>query len=297
MGDLALVLGSTGLVGRELLSYMREGGAEWIGVSRSPAGSPCEVCIDLENDAASLGAVLSARRPETIFHLAGSASGPDVAAANVGITRNLFDAIQKIDGYSPEVLISGSAAEYGNAGPDPIREDAAEQPLTEYGRAKLAQTRLALAKRQEGLAVTVVRLFNVIGPRMADSLAPGRFLRKVREARERGARTLTTGDLSTVRDYLDVQDVARGLWALRGRARRAAVVNLCSGKPVRMRALLDEILRQAGVALDIVQDPGLVRGPLDIPVSVGDPTLYETLTGERLNFDLARAIGRLLSDR
>src|SRR5262249_4472570 len=150
--------------------------------------------------------------------------------------------------------------------------------VSEYGVAKLAQTRIALMARRRGQRATVVRLFNVIGPGMSVRLAPARFAREAISAAVNRTGYLTAGNLTPVRDFLDVEDVVRGLWAIALAPSNDPIINLCSGTPLRMQQLLESILREVGVSLEVRVDPQLVRGPEDIPISVGDCSRFREIT-------------------
>jgi GDP-4-dehydro-6-deoxy-D-mannose reductase len=144
----------------------------------------------------------------------------------------------------------------------------------------------------------VARIFNAIGPGMPASLAPGRFVQSALALKaSSGTTTLTTGDLSPVRDYLDVEEIARALVRLAraDTSDTAGIVNVCSGQPTRMHDVLDEILRQLGMDLTPEREPRLLKGPAEIPVSVGSTELFRRLTGSVLPFDLKHSVSRLLA--
>lgn len=291
-----LITGVAGFVGRALAARAAAEGARCLGVGRQPRALPDYVALDLSEGVAPILAVLREHRPEVVFHLAGGlGGGQDVFASNTFATRNLLKAVEQLPGYAPRILMMGSAAEYGDLGPEPIREDARECPVGEYGVAKLAQTKLALIARRRGLRVGVVRAFNILGPGMPAELAPARFAREALLAQAEGRGHMTTGDLTPVRDYLDIDDVVEALWALRLRDVDEGVVNLASGQPVQVGALLAEILRQVGVTLELRTSASLVRGPGDVPVSVGSNERLTRLLGRRFSFDLERSVSRLVA--
>ncbi len=251
--------------------------------------------IDLNLGSDDMAHWLDSERPNLVVDLSGTTSpGNDLFAANVTPTRNLLAAIDRVPGYDPRIVVVGSAAEYGDLGSAPIREDARAQPRSEYGIAKLARTDVALAARRRGRRVLVVRPFNVIGPGMAEHLAAARFALGAMEAIRNGSRELTVGDLSTVRDYLDVADVATALWELSTAEVPDEIVNICSGQPTRTAELLAEILRQLAISLEIRRDPKLIRGPYEVAVSLGNPSRLAAILGRRPSFDLARSIHGLI---
>jgi GDP-4-dehydro-6-deoxy-D-mannose reductase len=251
--------------------------------------------LDLAAPPGDLVRLLRDFHPDLVYHLAGSAAGPDPFLSGILTTRRLFDALWTVSELRPRVIVTGSAAEYGDLGPEPIRENARELPVSEYGVAKLVQTRLALLARRRGMRVLVARPFNIMGPGMSSSLAPARFAREVLAATAAGRREISTGDLSPVRDYLELDDVARALWVLGHAETEHEIVNLCSGRPLAMREILGEIMKQVGADLTVLTAATLVRGPGEIAVSLGSPERLRAVTGELFSLSLSAAVARLLA--
>ena len=294
MGERALVTGVAGFLGEAVERRVLAGGAQCLGLGRARRARPGYRALDLASEPAALGSLMAEWRPDVIYHLAGGAAAGDPFVANVATTRVLLEAVRAQAALRPRVVVVGSAAEYGDLGPEPVGEEARERPVTEYGVAKLAQTRLALVFRRAGMRVTVARPFNVMGPGMSASLAPARFAREALSAVSEGRDSITVGDLSTIRDYLDVEDVARAIWKLGQLDPLDEIVNVCSGRGITTGDVLEEVVRQVGVSLATRADPRLVRGPHDVPVCVGNPGRLGALMGEALEFSLHRSVARLL---
>lgn len=294
MTERLLITGSEGFLGRALRAVAEASGVEVVGVGRRAIDRAGYHTVDLERDPGVLGALLDRLRPSRICHLAGGAAAADPFAANVTTTRTLIAAIEAVARYRPRVMLAGSAAEYGDVGRDRIGEATRERPLTEYGVAKLAATHLGLAARRRGLDVFVARAFNIIGPGMDRGLAPAALATRALAARARGDGFVEAGDLDAVRDYCDVEDVAEGFFRLVTADSVDEIVNVCSGRGLSIRALLEEILRQVGGPAEVHERRGAAR-PDGVPVSVGDPTRLVATTGWRPTLDLGRSVERLLS--
>lgn len=288
-------VGGGGFIGTAFVAEATRRGANCTSIVRKQRDSIASQVIDLSVGSAEMATLLDAERPDVIVDLSGATTpGIDLITANVTPIRNLLAAINRVRGYDPRLVVAGSAAEYGDLGPAPIREDACERPVSEYGVAKLERTRLALAARRRGRRVVVARPFNVIGPGMPSHLAAARFVLGALDAVRGGSPELTTGDLSTVRDYLDVADVARAFWTLSTTDYPDEIVNVCSGEPVRTGDLLEEILRQLAISLEHRSDPSLIRRTGEIAVSLGDPSRLASISGERPRFDLRRSVRGLI---
>jgi GDP-4-dehydro-6-deoxy-D-mannose reductase len=89
------------------------------------------------------------------------------------------------------------------------------------------------------------------------------------------------GDLSPFRDFLDVRDICAAYAAcLRPDLviPDGMILNIASGQPRRIGDVLDQLLRQAGVAAEIETNAALLRGA-DIPMAIGDASRARALLG------------------
>ena len=84
--------------------------------------------------------------------------------------------------------------------------------------------------------------------------------------------------MEAVRDFTDVRDSARAYWLAAISARPGEAYNLCTGRGVRIRELLDILLDEASTDIDIRVDPERLR-PSDVPWQVGDPSKLTEATG------------------
>ena len=127
-----------------------------------PAGATLERgCV---TDAALVGRL--AREADGIVHLAAIASvvaaAADpvrAAAVNIGGVRNAVDAART---SRLPLVFASSAAVYGDAGSDPVREDVRCVPLSDYGKQKRTGETMV---QELGPGATIVRPFNIYGPR------------------------------------------------------------------------------------------------------------------------------------
>ena len=104
------------------------------------------------------------------------------------------------------------------------------------------------------------RSFNHSGPGQADAFVLSSFAKQASEiaAGQREPR-MRVGNLDSVRDFLDVEDVVRAYVALCDRAVPGGIYNVASGRGVRVGDALDIILRLADVAPTIEIDPERFR--------------------------------------
>jgi GDP-4-dehydro-6-deoxy-D-mannose reductase len=192
------------------------------------------------------------------------------------------------------VLVTGSAAQYGIGARRPLVETDPTVPLSAYGAQKSVLERAVLAAPlRRDVRVIFTRSFNHIGPGQGADAPAGHWARQIADAEAAGGGTVRTGDLSAVRDFLDVRDVADAYLAL-VRSAAAGVVNVCSGVPVAVERIIELLLADSEVPITVERDPALVRG-VDPPYVVGDTTRLRALTGWTPSIPLKDSASDLLS--
>jgi UDP-glucose 4-epimerase len=165
------------------------------------------------------------------------------------------------------VVFSSTAAVYGEAGAEPVTEDAPLSPASPYGRSKLAAERILrrLAARR-GLDTVILRYFNVAGadPLMRAGPRPGatHLIKIVSEAatgQRKGVvingEDYATSDGTAVRDYIHVSDLADvHVAAIRHlqRGGGSAVLNCGYGNGRSVRQVIEAARRHAPVAFDTI---------------------------------------------
>jgi GDP-4-dehydro-6-deoxy-D-mannose reductase len=307
-----LITGITGLVGSHLADFLLTqpdvdviGFKRWRADDRTMRHLRDRITLlegDVE-DAFSVAAAVERAQPDRIFHLAAQsypseswAAPVTTLQANVIGTVNVLEAARR---SCPEaqVHIAGSAAAYGLIRPDevPIGEDRPLRPLSPYGVSKATQEMLGYQYAQSyGLRVYLTRSFIHIGARQDSRTSAQTFARQIAEA-EAGQRdpVVFVGNLDPRRDYLDVEDAVRGLWALLERGTPGEVYNLCSGNAPQVRELLDTYMELARVPVEVRVDPVRLR-PADEPILVGDNAKLRRDTGWQPQVPLRESLRRIL---
>lgn len=274
----AVVTGSSGFVGRELVAHLLAAGDEVIGLDRA-AGADI-------TDATALRDLLLQHRPQAVYHLAavshigGSwSAAAQVFRVNAEGTLNVLLAARHAG--VDRVLVVGSADEYGIVSDKdlPLGEEAPLRPITPYGASKVAAEFLGLqAFLGDGLPVIRVRSFNHTGPGQTESFLVPALARRIAVAEREGRKEAPVGSLEPVRDFLDVADVVAAYRLLVERGSPGEVYNVCSGIGRSVADIASALLIMARHAIELVPDPTLVR-PVDVPRLVGDNTRLRTATG------------------
>jgi nucleoside-diphosphate-sugar epimerase len=272
-----LVAGSTGLLGRELVSRLAASGVALVTASRTATGAAGHQVADL-TVSGEAQALLAAVQPAAVVVLAGGAAADaaELYRRNVLPTLHLLEAAAAT-GLDPYFIVLGSAAEYGEGGDARLREDHLTAPVSEYGRAKLAQTVLARAVAdRRNLAVTILRPFNIVSPRLSPDTALGNWRQQLLAAKG-GSCEVRGGRLDQIRDFVPAAAVAETAARLLRQPRPGLTLNVCSGIGLELRAVLSAMARRAGCALRAAEDALLAEIPAARRV-VGDPRLLgETL--------------------
>jgi GDP-4-dehydro-6-deoxy-D-mannose reductase len=243
---------------------------------------------------------VEALRPELIVHLAAIASPAQAARApeltyrvNFLGTRSVLEAAAR-HAAGARVLLVCSADAYGSSPPGspPFSEAAPLRPASPYARSKAAGELLGGAYAARGLDVVSTRSFNHSGPGQAEAFVLSSFAKQAVEIAA-GLREplLRVGNLDSVRDFLDVEDVVRAYLALCDPAAPAGVYNVASGRGVRVGDALDLILRLAGVSPAVEADPERHR-PTDH--AVGDASRLRRVTGWEPRIALEETLRRVV---
>ena len=250
MKKTILITGVRGFLGSALWHFLtkNQNAFRVCGLARRRSQAGNIFTCDLIHQA-PLKSILARIKPAYIFNFAGGRLGDDrrTMDANFETTNILLNAVAGM-GIRPRIIIPGSAAEYGNIqGKRLITENCLPQPLGWYGFMKLLQTNLGLFYARRGLDVVVARMFNICGANTPPSLSLGGFAEQI-VAIERGARpVIKTKNLDGRRDFLDIEDICRGLWMIAQKGQSGEVYNLCSGRPSCIRELLHRLLSHAQI--------------------------------------------------
>jgi nucleoside-diphosphate-sugar epimerase len=176
----ALVTGATGFVGSHLAEALRRHGVELTALARAPAKAAALAPLGVRVVAGDLHDRPALERAcegqDIVYHVAGLVAArteADFLAANRDGTRNVVGAAERA-GAGRLVMVSSMAAA-GPAGRGrPLRGDEPPQPVTAYGRSKLAAEHVV---RASSLAWTILRPPLVYGPRDREVLKVFRLAR------------------------------------------------------------------------------------------------------------------------
>jgi UDP-glucose 4-epimerase len=228
-----IVTGAAGYIGGQTVLNLTDAGHEVFGIDTRV---PPDHLIQTANtwwhtgDYATEVALLTSKQfaPDAIIHCAGtSLVGPSMVTPdlyyenNFVKTKRLLDFMLANQMLGTRFIFSSSAATYGEPVMTPFQEIDPAEPISPYGQSKLMiEWMLASYGQAYGIDSVAFRYFNACG---ADSSArhgqePGathiiaRVLEAIRDGSDQfvlNGNDFATEDVTCVRDYVHVQDIAQ----------------------------------------------------------------------------------------
>ncbi len=304
MSTSALVTGAAGFAGSHLIDLLTLEGNPVTAWHR-PGGSPPRPVpgviwepVDLL-DREAVRRAIERLDPAVVYHCAGA---PNVShswstigstfAMNVRCTHHLVEALRRHGGRA-RLMVAGSAMIY-EASTDALSEDAAVRPASPYAVSKLAQEMVAM-EDAGAQHVSIARSFNHLGPRQNPGFVASDFARRIADIEAgRFEPEIAVGNLDAHRDLTDVRDTVRAYRLIAERGQAGRTYNVCSGRTVLIRALLEMLLARARVPVAVRTDPARFR-PIDQPIVLGNPARIQSELGWTPRIPLEQTLDDLLA--
>jgi nucleoside-diphosphate-sugar epimerase len=290
------VTGASGFVGSHLVDRLQACNAA-VRCLRHPATSIVDMASlseSIEGDVADADDVHAAmENVSTVFHLAGIAavsaaqSAPhDAFRVNTLGTQNVLDAARRRGDV--RVVVMSTAHVYGPAMRLPVNEEHQVAPASVYAATKLAADIMALTyARNFGVSVTVLRPFNIYGPRQSTAAVIPSIV-----AQAVSGQSVQVRDLRPRRDFVYIQDVVEALLlAATTDAATGQVFVLASGEAVSVASIVRRV-----VTLVSGRDPEAPEEPEPGPDCMfGDAAHAKSVLGWRPRFDLDAGLNRTIA--
>jgi len=295
------VTGGAGFLGSALVAHLRRLGCTQIFVPR-------RVDYDLTT-ADGMERMFARAQPEVLFHLAAVVGGIGANRENPGrfFYENAILGIQLIE-YArrygvTKTIVAGTVCAYPKVTPLPFREESLwdgypESTNAPYGIAKkVLLVQCQAYRRQYGMNAIYLLPANLYGPgdhfeSNSSHVIPA-LIRKFLEAKKSGARTVACwGDGSATREFLFVEDAARGFALAAQRYDGLEPVNLGSGEEISIHDLATMIARLCGYEGEIVWDNSQPNGQ---PRRRLDTARAERFFGFRASISLRDGLARTIS--
>jgi UDP-glucose 4-epimerase len=288
----ALVTGGAGFIGSHLVEALISAGCRVAVIDDLSSGNYMNLKHlagkfsffqeDIRNEKAL---TVAAKDCEVIFHLAAVVSVPQTienpiesAAINELGSLAVFETARKK--RVQRVVFSSSCAVYGDDPRLPKLENMEPNPTSPYAVQKLAAEYYArMLYDLHGLETTVLRYFNVYGPRQDPSSPYSGVISIFMTKALLNEQAVIYGDGNQSRDFIYVQDVVRAnLLAATTGDIGGQVINIGSGHSVRINDLWQAVCAVSGRNLKPEYAP---KRPGDIVESVAGIQS----AGERLGFE------------
>lgn len=299
-----LITGSEGFVGQHIISLLAKNNYDIIGLSKETkleTTNQVRYIIGDILDSDKMFAILKNFTPDVILHLAGIAKTWDndprlVFDINLYGTLNIYQSILKLkdsQGYNPKIIYVSSAEVYGNTtDTSQITEEFPLNPINEYASSKLAADRLSYQYTQSHkLNIVILRPFPHIGPGQKTGFFVPDVVSQIVEIENTPSKdTLFVGNLTTIRDYLDVRDVVEAYrLVIEKDFTPGEVFNICSGSGIKIADLLNLILKLTTKQIVLAKNPDLIR-PVDLPTYVGSNQKLVAATGWKPQYSLENTL-------
>lgn len=297
-----LLTGSSGFIGSRLIKMFAHNHYEIVALNRRPIAMPGiqEVIVP----ALQLDLIESALKHDSIdaiIHLAAAGVSPSDREAKSLVKINTILPGQLVELAQRKgvkaVVIAGSSAEYKDCGKQlRITEDAPVEMNKTYGATKAAGTMLALVQGLTlGVAVCVLRLFNIFGP----GEAPHRLFPSLFCHLKAGSKVpLSIGN--QIRDFVYVDDACMGfmcaLEALVNKEMASGIYNLATGVGHSVMQFAQFTAQALDAPEHLLNFGALEIRPDEIPYLIGDPSAFTKACGWQTSLSLKQNLVKAVAE-
>lgn len=249
------VTGATGFIGRHVVAELRRRGHETTVCVRNASRLPDqflhmgaeirEMAIGAgdELDWADLGS------PDVLIHLAwgGLPNYHSLHHFEKELPAQYSFLARLVKTGLPTLAVAGTCFEYGMQS-GALGEDLVCLPSNCYGFAKNAlHQQLRFLSRTHDFNLVWTRMFYLHG----DGQSSSSLLSQLRQAVEEGREVFDMSGGEQLRDYLPVTTVAEFLTTLATFGQDIGAINICSGKPISVRRLVETWIRENGWKIEL----------------------------------------------
>lgn len=308
MNHRVFITGASGFVGRHLTRLLIKRGALVAGTCFPEKPESCRLDgnvlleqVDIRSKE-QLAPLIREFSPHWVVHLAAITNvriswekRQETIEVNLMGTFNLLEVLRQ-EAPSARLLFVSSSDVYGILEPidHPLREEEPVQVVNPYAFSKASAEMLVRFYTQiEGVESIIVRAFPHTGPGQSPLFVCSDWAFQIASLEKKSGGILEVGNLEIKRDFTDVRDVVRAYVALLEKGQSGEVYNVCSGRPVSLRWILDTLISYSSGQIQVKVDPHRLR-KADIPVLYGNNKKLRKTTGWKPEYDLRQTLRDLL---
>ena len=247
------VTGASGFIGRHVITKLLEQGVDVVAVTRDATHleklNRSVSVIEMDIACPPVKCFEKMGSPDILIHLAwdGLPNYSSLHHYEVELSRQ-YDFIKlMIEGGLSSLVVTGTCFEYGMQSGQ-LSDSALTKPTNPYGYAKDAlRQQLEYLKSKNPFNLTWARLFYMYG----EDQPRGSLYPLLRDAVRRGDKIFNMSGGEQLRDYLPVEDVANQIVQLAEVRADIGPVNVCSGKPISVRSLVEHWLKENGWSIEL----------------------------------------------
>lgn len=247
------VTGASGFIGRHVLAELSKRQVDVVAITRDAQGLQkltAGVRV-VEMDIASPGDNCFARMgsPDVLIHLAwdGLPNYKSLHHFESELPKQYHFLKTLIAGGLPSLFVAGTCFEYGMQSGE-LAENVNSAPNNSYSYAKYAlHQQLDFLKSSQPFNLVWGRLFHIYG----EDLSGRSLYAQLKGAVQRGETAFNMSAGEQLRDYLSAESVAQMIVQLALSGCDMGTVNICAGKPISVRRLVERWLQENNWQIDL----------------------------------------------
>ena len=277
-----LVTGANGFTGRHLCDYLTEKGLIVHALL-------CDITNQKE-----VNSELTSIKPKYVIHLAGISYAnhtdfENIYRVNTVGSINLLEACRASNSVNG-VIIASSASIYEGYDDKYLDENLCPKPRSHYSCSKLS-TEFISKKYEKYFSITIVRPFNYTGLGHGEKFVIPKIVKSFIDRDPK----LILGNLDIFREFNDVRDICRIYYELLNFKHEYLITNICSGRVVSLKEVID-ILRSMTEHNPIIKtDPTLVRKN-DPKIVCGSVSRLSSLVKLSFDYSINDTLNWMLED-
>jgi nucleoside-diphosphate-sugar epimerase len=247
------VTGASGFIGQHVIAELQSRSISTTLVVRSPSNLPVGLAnhhiaiIDLQNPPIDSYKLMGS--PDILIHLAwdGLPNYKSLHHFEEELPKQFQFLKRLIKSGLKNLVVTGTCFEYGMQSGS-LSEYLRSQPTNPYGFAKdILRYQLEYLQQIESFNLTWARLFYLYG----DGQSENSLFPQLRRAVEQGEKIFNMSGGEQLRDYLPVTEAAKHLVSLASSLQDMGIINICSGKPISVRKLVEDWIEKNHWSIDL----------------------------------------------